>query len=161
MCYDGGVDFDKETNHPNAYVAATRTGWTGGLPRNVWIGYKHIVYDLPDGNVRQELWIDESGGVGGGAWRLLNEFVDNGTNFGVGGIDRHSGSPPSLSASAPSRGSRMSPSISAVMTSRPTDFSTSGGASARSRPGPDSLNEAEGAAKRKAVDHFMCYEEEG
>jgi hypothetical protein len=56
--------------------------WSDGLPLGIWIGYKHVVVDLPDGRVRQELWIDERGGEGGGEWRLLNSFEDDGKSFG-------------------------------------------------------------------------------
>ncbi|HVF45271.1 MAG TPA: poly-gamma-glutamate hydrolase family protein [Pyrinomonadaceae bacterium] len=104
MRYDGKVDFDKETKHPDAYAAVTKNVWPGGLPANVWIGYKHVVYDLPNGNVREELWIDESGGAGGGDWRRLNEFVDDGANFGVNGTPCKSGIDPRLRlANSPTR----------------------------------------------------------
>ena len=36
-------------------VAGGKLEWQRGLPFAQWLGYKHAVYDLPDGRVRQEL----------------------------------------------------------------------------------------------------------
>jgi len=83
MRYDGAVDFEKETNHPQAHALGRKPQWPGGMPYGVWFGYKHVVYDLEGGRVRQELWLDEVDGAAGGQFRLLNALDDDGTSFGA------------------------------------------------------------------------------
>jgi|CXWL01.1.fsa_nt_gi hypothetical protein len=84
MRLDGTVDFDKETRHPSATAVASKPLTPGGLPRNIWIGYKFVVYDLAEGNVKLEIYRDMTDGASGGTWIKVNEFTDTGNNMGVG-----------------------------------------------------------------------------
>lgn len=100
MRYDGRVDFEKETKHPSSQVVASQVRWQNGLPKNVWIGYKYVVYDLPNGNVKLELYLDETNGLNGGNWTKIREFEDTGSNFGTNGQACATGVPPGLKLTA-------------------------------------------------------------
>jgi len=100
--YTGKADFHKETAHHQAesvHSLASKTLFSAGLPYNRWVGYKYIVYDLPDGNVKLESWmdLDETG-----TWTKVNEFVDNGRNFGIGVTACKAGIDPALRLTASS-----------------------------------------------------------
>lgn len=89
MGYDGHIVFIKETSHPNAIGVSDKPFFSSGsgyaLPYHTWIGYKYVVYDMANGNVKLELWYDATDGLNGGTWTKVNEMIDTGSNFGIGG----------------------------------------------------------------------------
>jgi hypothetical protein len=82
--HDGATDFEKELMHT---PSSTRSRvepeqvWPpdGLLPRQIWIGFKFVIYNLPDdASVKLESYRDMTQGADGGTWELLNEAIDAG-----------------------------------------------------------------------------------
>ncbi len=82
--HDGATDFDKELMHssstPKSRVEPDVV-WPleGELPFDRWIGWKYVIYNLPDGaSVKLESYRDMTEGADGGSWELVNETTDAG-----------------------------------------------------------------------------------
>ncbi len=77
--FDGRAVLQKELKHPTYTSQVTKSLWGGRpLPRNKWVGIKVITYDLPGGQVKQELWLDLTDGQNGGTWKKVHEHLDAG-----------------------------------------------------------------------------------
>jgi Bacterial Ig-like domain len=83
---DGNVFFKKKLYHFN-------DGYTKRLAQvealdnlsDEWVGMKFVVYDLPNGDVKLELWIDEGDMTDN--WNKVTELVDSGNHAVEGGDD--------------------------------------------------------------------------
>lgn len=77
--FDGRAVLQKELKHPMYTSQVTKSLWGGrALPRDKWVGIKVITYDLPGGQVKQELWLDLTDGENGGTWKKVHEHLDAG-----------------------------------------------------------------------------------
>jgi hypothetical protein len=74
---NGKFKFKKEMWHVN-YDIKPYSGISVGSTMNKWIGFKGIVYNLPDGSVKLESYIDKDNNNN---WQKATEFVDKG-NWG-------------------------------------------------------------------------------
>jgi len=74
---NGKFKFKKEMWHVN-YDIKPYSGITIGSTMNKWIGFKGIVYNLPDGSVKLESYIDKDNNNN---WQKATELVDKG-NWG-------------------------------------------------------------------------------
>jgi hypothetical protein len=74
---NGKFKFKKEMWHVN-YDIKPYSGITIGSTMNKWIGFKGIVYNLPDGSVKLESFIDKDNNNN---WQKATELVDKG-NWG-------------------------------------------------------------------------------
>jgi hypothetical protein len=74
---NGKFKFKKEMWHVN-YDIKPYSGISVGSTMNKWIGFKGIVYNLPDGSVKLESYIDKDNNNN---WQKATEFIDKG-NWG-------------------------------------------------------------------------------
>ncbi|UVS69999.1 discoidin domain-containing protein [Nitrososphaera viennensis] len=84
---NGQWSFEKETAHhlDNGYDGAAGQRPSGNLPKDTWVGVKFVLRNMDDNTkVKLELYRDMTGGVNGGNWQKVTEFIDNGKNFGNG-----------------------------------------------------------------------------
>jgi len=74
---NGKFKFKKEMWHVN-YDIKPYSGITIGSTMNKWIGFKGVVYNLPDGSVKLESYVDKNND---NKWEKATELVDKG-NWG-------------------------------------------------------------------------------
>jgi hypothetical protein len=78
---DGRVKFEKDLEHTIGYTTGDPEKQHAISPLvGRWIGVKAVFYNLPDGSVRLEQWIDENSNNN---WHRVLRFTDNG-NWGGG-----------------------------------------------------------------------------
>lgn len=77
--HDGRHDFAKELEHPTAEAVDRQTVFADGLPRDTWIGVKYVARNVGTDRVRLEHYVDLTGGVDGGDFKLVGSYEDSGT----------------------------------------------------------------------------------
>ncbi|MFL6491290.1 MAG: hypothetical protein ACJ70M_07285, partial [Nitrososphaera sp.] len=83
---DGSVFFKKKLYHfNNGYTKRLASVDALGDIHDDWIGMKFVVYDLPNGDVKLELWIDK--GDMTNKWHKETELIDKGNLAVTGGDD--------------------------------------------------------------------------
>jgi len=96
---DGTWAFEKETKHEggHGYVTVAATKPAESLPKNVKVGLKYVLRNMSQNTqVKVELYRDLSDGTNGGKWEKITEFVDTGSNWGVGADTPKAGVLPQL-----------------------------------------------------------------
>lgn len=96
---NGEWAFEKETAHhlDNGYDDVAQERPSGDLQKNVWVGFKYVLRNMDGGKeVKLELYRDTTGGINGGNWQKVTEFIDNGKDFGTGNGACRSGVNPAL-----------------------------------------------------------------
>jgi hypothetical protein len=82
---NGDAYFKKKLWHHGGYT--DRTAVEGNVVNNLddrWVGIKLVVYDLDDGDVKLELWVDDGDETNN--WKKVTEYVDDG-KWKVAGSD--------------------------------------------------------------------------
>src|SRR5215208_5159833 len=83
---DGSVFFKKKLYHfNNGYTKRLASVNALGDIHDDWVGMKFVVYDLPNGDVKLELWIDK--GDMTNKWQKETELIDKGNLAVTGGDD--------------------------------------------------------------------------
>jgi hypothetical protein len=82
---NGDAYFKKKLWHHGGYT--DRTAVEGNVVNNLddrWVGIKLVVYDLDDGDVKLELWVDDGDETNN--WKKATEYIDDG-DWKVAGSD--------------------------------------------------------------------------
>lgn len=83
------VTFKKEQTHDLGYTPRMGTKRIPPIPKDRFVGFKHVVYNLGNGHVKMEAYIDLTGGVNGGDWKKITEETDDATKeWGIGDNDK-------------------------------------------------------------------------
>ena len=96
---DGHWSFEKEVAHgkQNGYATTVERKPWDALPKDTWIGIKYVLRNIDSNRrVKLELYRDQTGGLDGGSWEKIHEFIDKGNNFGVGRDSCKQGVPPQM-----------------------------------------------------------------
>jgi F5/8 type C domain-containing protein len=72
--FDGSFQYKKEMWHVNYDILPPTKNGIGSI-MNKWVGFKGVVYNLPDGNVKLESYVDKDNT---NHWQKVEELIDTG-----------------------------------------------------------------------------------